>query len=223
VPSHLPPPPAAFADDVGLYIFSDYPASRLAAADWPRLIARIRAGAGVLMLGGWESYHGLGGDWDATPLAPLLPVVMGSDDDRRNSPYPVLVRPVGTHPITAGLPWGSPPGIGGWNDIRPRPGAQVVLEGERYAVKAIGDGPAEFRAIDRFPLLVVDRAKAGPAGAGRRACLATDVAPHWVGGWVDWGDVRVTVRLPDGDFIEVGACYADFFTNLVTWTLGTQP
>jgi uncharacterized membrane protein len=56
----------------------------------------------------------------------------------------------------------------------------------------------------------------GRYGRGRTVTLATDVAPHWVGGLVDWGDRRVVQGVADG-FIEVGNWYARFFRNLVAW------
>ena len=57
----------------------------------------------------------------------------------------------------------------------------------------------------------------GQHGKGRTAALATDVAPHWVGGLVDWGDRRV-VQDVAGGFIDVGNWYAQFFRNLLVWT-----
>ena len=44
--------------------------------------------------------------------------------------------------------------------------------------------------------------------------LATDVAPHWVGGFVDWGKERVVADVGD-DFIDVGNWYARFFRQLL--------
>ena len=218
VPSSEPPPEAVFEEAIGLYVLSDYAAERFTAAAMERLCGRVRDGAGLLMLGGWESYHGLGGNYDATPLADLLPVVMSSADDRRNCPQLVLVRKCAEHPITAGLPFDSPPSIGGYNEFRARPSGKVILEGDRYRVTLRGDRP-HLAPEGRFPLLVVEERKRGPCGAGRSACLATDVAPHWVGGFVDWGDKRLTVKF-NGDFIEVGAWYAAFFRNLLVWCLG---
>ena len=69
----------------------------------------------------------------------------------------------------------------------------------------------QFDRTGTAPLLVVGR-----HGAGRTAALATDVAPHWVGGFVDWGDQRVKQDV-GGGAIEVGNWYARFFCNLVTW------
>ncbi len=51
---------------------------------------------------------------------------------------------------------------------------------------------------------------------GRAAALATDVAPHWVGGFVDWGDDRVVQEVAGG-LMEFGNWYGQFFRNLVAW------
>ena len=50
-----------------------------------------------------------------------------------------------------------------------------------------------------------------------RAALATDVAPHWVGGFVDWGDDRVVQEDRRAELIEFGDWYGQFFRNLVAW------
>jgi uncharacterized membrane protein len=110
-----------------------------------------------------------------------------------------------------GLPWDTPPAIGGYNALGVRPGAELLLELAPFAVTRHGD-QYQFAPCPRAPLLVV-----GTFGAGRTAALATDVAPHWVGGWVDWGDRRIAQPVGPG-FIEVGNHYARFFRNLVAWT-----
>jgi len=79
----------------------------------------------------------------------------------------------------------------------------------RRTASAVG---FEFSRGKENPLLIVGR-----HGEGRTAALATDVAPHWVGGFVDWGDRRVTQPVA-GDAIEVGNWYAQFFRNLLVWT-----
>ena len=72
--------------------------------------------------------------------------------------------------------------------------------------------PFRFTPGEESPLLIV-----GQHGRGRVATLATDVAPHWVGGLVDWGDRRVTQEVAGG-FVEIGNWYAQFFRNLLVWT-----
>lgn len=195
-----------------LFIVSDYPAARMEAAVQRMLLEQVAAGAGLIMLGGWESFHGLGGDWDGTPVGHALPVVIASVDDRMNCDQPVLVRRVADHPAVNNLPWDSrPPVIGGFNRFTAKPDATVLLEAERFAARLL-DGEFVFESLDCHPLLVV-----GAFGRGRVAALATDVAPHWVGPLVDWGTPRVAAQAPDANGVEVGGDYARFLRQLLSW------
>ena len=209
-----------------LIILSDYLASSLETEGHDRIVQRHREGTGLLMLGGWESYHGLGGDWDDKPAAEVLPVVMSGTDDRINHDQPALLRTTATsggHPIIAGLPWDErPPTIGGYNRFSPKPGTMTLLEVVRQQIQRDGDAfTINDTVID--PMLVVS--ESGPA---RTACLATDAAPHWVGPLVDWGTDnttpsgggRVSCHGPGAEPVEVGQYYARFFTQLVSWTMG---
>ena len=118
------------------------------------------------------------------------------------------------HEITAELPWEErPPGIGGFNHVVARPGSQTVLLVQRFDVNHMS-GRFEFRPYAKDPLLVL-----GAHGEGRTAALMTDLAPHWVGGFVDWqDDARVKAKAPGSWEIEVGNLYAQFIANLLTWT-----
>ena len=63
-------PPADFRRRAyALYVLSDYPAANLAREDMEHIAARVRDGAGLLMIGGWESFHGRNGEYVDTPLA----------------------------------------------------------------------------------------------------------------------------------------------------------
>lgn len=213
VPSHLPAGGELFDRPRSLYILSDYPASRLSVPLQQRLVQAVEAGAGLLMIGGWESYHGCGGDWDRTSIASVLPVEISSTDDRVNCDQPAVVRCVREHPAVQGLPWDSrPPCIGGFNRFRPKSGAQLILETQRFRAGRDGSG-FRFEPVGCDPLLV-----AGTHGQGRVAALATDVAPHWVGGLVDWGEGRVAAQAPGAEAVEVGDRYAQFFQQLLAWT-----
>jgi hypothetical protein len=196
-----------------LYIFSDFPAARINAAAQRRLMDCVSQGAGLLMIGGWESFQGAGGNWSGSELAAALPVAMQSADDRVNCDQPVLVRPTIDHPICRGLPWRErPPLIGGYNRIAPKSTALQVLEAQSFRAQAKGS-EFEFTADGPpAPLLVV-----GSFGKGRTAAFASDVAPHWVGPLVDWGPQRVCAQAPGAEAIEVGSCYAQFFRQLLAW------
>ncbi|MFM9965265.1 MAG: glutamine amidotransferase [Planctomycetaceae bacterium] len=212
VPSHQPAPTAMFDEPRALFIVSDYPAARMDAVAQRKLVEQVANGAGLIMIGGWESFHGLGGDWDGTPVGNALPVVLASDDDRLNCDQTVLVRRIAEHPAVADLPWVSrPPVIGGFNRITPKPAATVLLEAQRFAARCDGES-FTFVPLDRHPLLVV-----GELGRGRTAALATDVAPHWVGPLVDWGLPRVAAQAPQANGVEVGADYAKLLRQLLSW------
>jgi uncharacterized membrane protein len=197
--------------DYALYVLSDYPAARFRPGDLEHVAARVRAGAGLAMFGGWESFHGRLGEYHHTVLAEVLPVLMADADDRRNFAQPCLVHRVAEHPILEGIPWDQPPGIGGFNAFRPKPEAATLLSCVQFAVRQVA-GEYRFTPGEESPLLVV-----GDHGRGRTAALATDVAPHWVGGMVDWGDRRVVQEMPFG-FVDIGCWYAEFFRNLLVWT-----
>jgi hypothetical protein len=216
VPSHQPLM-SSDIEDIGLFILSDYPAARVSGALQHRLLAAVEAGAGLLMIGGWESLHGLGGDWDAAPLASALPVEMQSTDDRVNCDQPALVRQSRSHAAVDGLPWlNRPTLIGGFNRFRPRTGSQVLLEVDRLR-PSFHKGVWSVEIAETHPLLVV-----GQHGAGMTAAIATDVAPHWVGGLVDWGEGRVSAQPPGGDAIEVGDLYARFLKQLLSSMMPTN-
>ncbi|MCE5266618.1 MAG: glutamine amidotransferase [Planctomycetaceae bacterium] len=205
-------PPADFSDrSYALYVVSDYPAARFGDAAMKHVAARVERGAGLAMFGGWESYHGRLGEYHRSPLVDVLPVVMQESDDRRNHAQPCLINKVAEHPILGGVPWETPPDVGGWNAVEAKPNAQTLLTAVQFSVRRAGDD-FQFVRGHESPLLVV-----GQCGRGRTAALATDVAPHWVGGFVDWGDRRIAQAVGDG-FVEVGNWYATFFRNLLVWT-----
>ncbi|MBR5161534.1 MAG: hypothetical protein IKW80_07875 [Thermoguttaceae bacterium] len=196
-----------------LYIISDYPRERFSDAQLQYIADAVKAGAGLLMIGGWESYYGRLGEYHKTVLTDVLPVEMLQEDDRRNYSQPCVITPCADHPITAGLPWNTPPCIGGFNEYKPKPTGQTIMKIHRFAINQSND-QFEFSPIEDKPLLVV-----GTYGAGNTAALATDAAPHWVGGFVDWGTQRCIQDLPNGGFIDVGADYAQFFKQLIEWTM----
>ena len=82
---------------------------------------------------------------------------------------------------------------------------------------SLQDGDFKFESIgDPDPLLVT-----GVYGQGRVCAMATDAAPHWVGGLVDWGKSRVEAQADGAEAIEVGNWYAELFANIVKWTAGS--
>jgi uncharacterized membrane protein len=194
-------------------ILSDYPSKNFAPAQLDELAARVREGLGLLMIGGWESFTGFGGDYGRTLMRDILPVGMSPGDDRVNCTQPCLVELQANHPIVTGLPFDKVcPGIGGYNRLTIKPGALEVLSAQPFRVER-GAAGYQFAAAAKDPLLVV-----GEYGDGRVTAFATDVAPHWVGGLVDWGPARVSACGPGANPIEVGNWYAQFLHQMVEWT-----
>jgi len=200
-----------------LVVLSDYPAQRMATDIQSVMAEQVKAGAGLLMCGGWESFHGLGGDWQDTPIAAALPVEIADRDDRRNCDHPVFLQPeTDSHPLLQGLPWANrPPLIGGYNLTTVKREATLLLSAQHYQA-ARETGGMVITPQEAHPLLAV-----ATHGKGRTAALMTDVAPHWVGPLVDWGDNRVVAQAPGAEAIEVGDLYARFFHQLLSWTAGS--
>ena len=237
VDSGSAPAPSIFETEYNLYILSDYPRSAVDGTPvLEHIVSRVtESGAGLLMIGGWESFHGRLGEYHKTPVAEILPVEMRQEDDRRNYPVSLLLHRCAPHPITDGLPWNNPPGIGGFNAFTVKKDAQLLIEGVRLNF-SMNDSAAEPEPLPSDPVQIpvggaapaslsisvaeiVPLLAVGNAGKGRTAAFASDAAPHWVGGFVDWGTKRIHQEIGDG-FIEVGEDYAAFWRNLVRWTAG---
>ena len=194
--------------DFDLFVLSDFPARTLGMENSERIVEKVEGGSGLLMIGGWESFHGSDGNYDSNPIGDILPVLIEDRDDRVNSAHPAVVRRVATHPAIGSLEFDPSPSIAGFNRVTSKSESQEVLVVERYLATR-EDG---FSLIDRNPLLVC-----GLAGRGRTAALMTDVAPHWVGGLVDWGESRIEI---DRFGVDVGDRYIDLLGSLLGWCTG---
>jgi len=196
-----------------LFILSDFTASCFPVEHQHAMLEQVAGGAGLLMIGGWESYQGAAGHWHGTPVAEALPVEISGTDDRVNCDQPTFARPLAKHPILANLPWDDrPPVIGGYNRVRLRDRGTLLMAADRYAAQRADHG-VTLEPLASDPLLVV-----GAHGSGRIACWTSDVAPHWIGPMVDWGDQRVAAQAPGAEAVEVGNHYAQYFTQLLRWT-----
>ncbi|MHC4783826.1 MAG: glutamine amidotransferase [Planctomycetota bacterium] len=198
--------------DHSLLILSDYPAANFSEKQAKVLVDKIEDGMGFLMIGGWESFIGDGGDYHRTPFAEALPVVMQGRDDRVNFSSPCLVLKEQGHEIIDLLPFHQNiPVIGGLNAFDAKRGSDVLLSGVEFEA-ARNDLSIDFKESRSYPLLVL-----GDYGLGRTAAFASDVAPHWVGPFVDWGNKRIKARADGSQTIEVGNWYAEFFANVLQW------
>lgn len=198
-------------------IISDYPSCNFSAEQLNSIIEKVNTGTGLLMLGGWDSYTGLEGQYNKTALKDVLPVIMTDTDDRVNCSSPCLVEKNCEHKIIEALPFNeNTPGIGGYNRFKSKPESTTVLSSRRFQSCRV-NGKFEFTASQQSdPLLVTGR-----FGQGNVTSFATDVAPHWVGGLVDWGNERVIAEAANSYQIEVGSWYAKFFAQMLRWTAQT--
>jgi hypothetical protein len=196
--------------DYKLIILSDYPVCNMTPKQAARIVELVKEGTSLLMIGGWESFHGLIGGYQDSPIAGVLPVECLSKDDRNNECQGLVPVVLTNHPTVDGLPWDEPPIVCGFNTVVPKPGSLPVLGLRRLSIRkgkvALGK-TAE-------PLLVI-----GKFGKGKTGAFTTDFAPHWVGGLVDWGLPRINAMAPGGKGIEVGKTYADFIEKLLRFFL----
>lgn len=189
-------------------VLSDYPSSQLGPAAAATIVRAVEDGAGLVMIGGWTSFTGHGGDWGQSPLAPRLPVVCAAEDDRRNVASGLWLEAVEPgHPLLRGLDFSAPPVVCGYNAVTLAAGATLVARGRLVVFR---EGAPALGGV--APLLAVR-----PAGRGRALAYMSDLTPHWCGGIVDWG--RRRLRLAGG--AEVGDLYVAFVLNLVGWASGT--
>ena len=228
VPSHVPMTRELIERPHSLLILSDYPASQFDDELQEIALKQVESGMGLVMIGGWESFHGMGGDWDVAPLAKALPVEIARTDDRVNFSQPTVLSArdlYETHdPSQVGfqagkqilddLPWrASPPTIGGLNRVTIKTSAWPLLDAVSFCFWWDAES-MEWRVADDS----TDRALVvGGHQSGRTAAFMSDVAPHWVGGFVDWGPERVKAQAAGASAIEVGSHYAQFWKQFLSW------
>ena len=160
-------------------ILGNVDASAFAPGDLEKLAEMVRAGAGLLMTGGFHSF-GPGG-YGQTPLAELLPVRMGRLERQRfgepvrgdlHWPGPIAMRPAGPlgvgHPIMQLAP--GEENLAVWFRLPPLDGANRF---NRLAPTAVV--LAESADNQRRPLLVAGQ----PGGEVRVLAFAGDSTWHW--------------------------------------------
>jgi uncharacterized membrane protein len=191
-------------------IISDAPAQEIGTEKMEILKKYVEEGKGLGMIGGWWSFTGSNGNYHGTPVEEVLPVECMPDDDRVNDPNGFKIIKKKDHAILAGLPWQDPPTVCGYNAVKPKPEAEILLTMRR--IESIGEDRVEGvkLAEEEHPLLVV-----GKYGAGRTLAFTTDLSPHWVGGMVDWGRERKEV-----EGAELGNLYLQFGGQILKWLAG---
>ena len=88
-----------------------------------------------------------------------------------------------------------------------RGGAQPILSVQTLGQSSKSPG---LHVVKKDPLFVL-----GSHGRGQVGALMTDLAPHWVGGLVDWGKRRIRIQLTHKVGIEIGENYLKFVTELI--------
>ncbi|HMO57928.1 MAG TPA: glutamine amidotransferase [Roseiflexaceae bacterium] len=118
----------------------------------------VRAGGGLVMVGGYLTFQGIDakGRYRGTPVEAALPVTLLDSDDRVEVPEGAIPQVVAAqHPIVAGLEatW---PHLLGYNRLIARPEATTIA------------------TVGSDPLLA-----AWEHGSGRAVAFASDCGPHW--------------------------------------------
>lgn len=117
----------------------------------------VSKGGGLLMVGGFMSFSGFGGNacYHNTAFADVLPVKMLGHDDRVECPEGINPQVAQDHEVLAGIP-GNWPHFLGYQRFIAKPDTVTVLK----------------EGADPFLVL-------GAHGAGRVAAFASDCSPHW--------------------------------------------
>ncbi len=190
-------------------IFSDYSRDKVSDACQAVIARKTAEGTGFLMIGGWGSYSGPFGNWRGSFIETLLPVDCKKGDDRTNFPGGASLVPKLKHPVLKGLSFAYSPAICGMNEIYPKKKSRVVLA----VRKILSTGRKISLEKKEYPLLVLD-------SQARIAALATDLAPHWCGGLVDWGSSTKKLAVNSQIRIQVGISYIHFVSSLISWLGG---
>lgn len=189
-----------------LFVLSDYPSRNLPRSIQREMVQKVREGTGFLMIGGWSSFTGVDGRYRGTPIADILPVMLSQKDDRMNAAGGAVVYLKKHHSVFKGLSFRSAPVVAGFNRVTAKPSSEVLLG----ARKILPRYPNIMLEKKSYPFLIFSR-----YGKGKVAAVTTDVAPHWVGSFVDWGKRRVHIPFSKGIDIEVGENYLKFFGKLI--------
>jgi len=212
--THIPPskPIAAsrLKSKYDVILLSDYPKQQLSASSETALVKQVEEGAGFMMIGGWGSFSGPFGGWRGSLIEKILPVQCLHKDDRTNFPSGAHIALERENSIFRGMSFEDPPAICGMNFTQPKKGSLTVLTAKQILIDQ--KQAALSYAPRLYPLLVID---ANPEK--RIAAFSTDFAPHWCGGFVDWGTRHHRLVVTERIQIEVGNSYIRFIQLLIRW------
>jgi len=211
---HIPPSqtlsPCFLKKRFDAIILSDFSRKQMPAVSERIVCGQVKDGAGLAMVGGWCSFSGPYAGWQGSKIEEILPVTCLHRDDRTNFPGGALVLLKEPHPIVRSVSFRNPPAICGLNTFRIKSRGCLLLS----AAKIVSGKRRNRLDLENreHPLLVIDR------DPGKRiAALATDLAPHWCGGLVDWGTRRLKLHVRGAMNIELGNFYVNFVSSLIRW------
>ena len=99
----------------------------------------VRNGGGLMMVGGWESFTGRYGigNWGNTAVEEALPInCIQVNDDSNETPQGVHIQVlVPDNPIVKGLNWESCPIFSGYNRLKAKDDATLLLKLKRQATR----------------------------------------------------------------------------------------
>jgi len=190
-----------------LFILSDYPSRNFKVHQMHQLAGLVAGGRSLLMIGGWGTFTGVDGRYGQTPIGKILPVQCLSGDDRVQGAQSYRARRRERSPFMKKFDFSRSPGLCGYNRARARKHAQTVLDVETVR---FNHRSRRYQVIRRDPLLVLGAHRKGLVGA-----FTTDLAPHWAGGFVDWGHPRVALRNGREAGVEIGTQYLKFIGALI--------
>ena len=217
--SHVPPDRALGMVDLkrdwDAVILSDYPAKACKSQVQAAIAGQVSRGAGLLMVGGWASFSAPWGRWQGSIIEKILPVRCLGMDDRKNFPSGAAVVQKRSHSAIDSKFFKNPPVICGLNRVRVKDSGRVILEARPVSIRAAGGRASASLKNEEFPLLTT-----GQDPKTRVAAYASDFAPHWCGGLVDWGGRTLKLPVAPGIGVQVGDFYAGFIVSLVNWLCG---
>lgn len=212
IPSQKVLEPKILKERFDAVILSDFPRTFLPKHSELLMVQQIQHGTGLLMIGGWSSFTGKNGGWRGSLIERLLPVECLKGDDRVNFSGGAVPIVKAGHEIIRGLPFHKPPMICGLNRIKVKKEGEVILAAREVLYRGRSQSPKPFLDFKEYPLLVINK-----NSSVKTAALMTDLAPHWCGGWVDWGVQQRILHFEKDISIEIGCEYLKFVSSLIQW------
>lgn len=206
--------PASLNIRYDVIILSDFSSRQVSSQSQAAILEQVQDGTGLVMIGGWGSFSGPFGGWRGSRLEKALPVSCKASDDRINFPggAALLLKENGLF-LNAKM-FRQVPAICGINEFSPKAKSKTLVSVRRI----LSDGHSIRLEKREYPLLVV-----GTHPTKRVAALATDLAPHWCGGLVDWGNKTLKLHARPNIQIQVGNYYVEFVSSLLRWLAPSQP